>query len=175
MNRPTTTTTSRPPSHDANNKPYYQYPYNQNEWNYESNHIQHGAVSSVSYPTYHSPVSSSHSSNTPQKPFTTYNYNNYGGFTDDTGYALTPSPIVSNNDYNRPQSTPSRPQNTNGYQQQDYPEDGYSYGSYQGIERFNQSIKAPRRCTKHDLNNLPRYIKKRNSQNLHIWIGNIFN
>lgn len=143
MNRPTTTTTSRPPNHDTNNKPYYQYPYNQNEWNYESNHIQHGPSSSASYPTYNSPVSSSHSSHTPQKPYNAYNYNNYGGFTDDSGYSLTPSPIVSSNDYNRPQSSPARPQNTNGYQQQDYPEDGFAYGSYQGIERFNQSIKAP--------------------------------
>lgn len=129
MNRPTTTTTThRPPSHDTNNKPYYQYPYNQNEWNYESNHIQHGSGSplSSSYPNYNSPVSS-----TPQKPYNTYNYNNYGAFMDDTGYSVTPSAVVSGN---RPQSTPSRPQNTNGYQHQDYPDDGYNYGSYQGIE-----------------------------------------
>ena len=136
--RPTTTsTTYRPPSHDTanNNKPYYQYPYTQNDWSYESNHIQHGQGSSSSYPTYNTPVSSHNSqgSNKPQKPYNNYNYN---GFSDDTGYSITPSPIVSNNNFNRPQASPARPQATNVYQQQDYPDDGYAYGSYQGIENI---------------------------------------
>jgi hypothetical protein len=125
-NRPTTTSsTYRPPSHDSgnNNKPYYQYPYTQNDWSYESNHIQHGPGSSSSYPTYNTPT------NSQNKP--SYNYN-YNGFSDDSGYSITPSPVVSNN--YRPQATPARPQATNVYQQQDYPEDGYGYGSYQGIE-----------------------------------------
>lgn len=132
-NRPTTT--SRPPIQDSNNKPYYQYPYNQNDWNYETNQIQHGPSSSSSYPSYNSPVSTSHNNHNSQKPHNSYNYNNYGGFMDDTGYAITPSPIVSGNDYNRPQATPSRPQSTNSYHQQDYPEDGFAYGSYQGIKQ----------------------------------------
>lgn len=127
--RPTTTTTPRP-SQDSN-KPYYPYPYNQNEFNYESNHIQQGPSVS-SYPTYHSPVSSSHNVQNAYKPPNNYNYN-YGGYVDDTGYAVTPSAVVSNShDYNRPQATPSRPQATNVYHQQDFPEDGYSYGNYQG-------------------------------------------
>lgn len=144
--RPTTTT--QRPSFDSNNKPFYQYPYNQNDWNYESNHIQHGPVSSASYPSYQSPVSSSSStSQNANKPQNSYNYNsnnnNYGGFLDDSGYGpITPSPIISGNDYNRPQATPQRPQSTNVYQQQDYPDDGYSYGSYQGIERFSKPNKA---------------------------------
>jgi hypothetical protein len=137
MNRPTTTTTYRPLSHDTgnNNKPYYQYPYApQNDWNYESNHIQHGSGSS--YPTYNTPISSHNSqSSNSHKPQNSYNYNNYNGYSDDSGY-VTPSPIVSNNDYNRPQGTPARPQTTNVYQQQDYPDDGYGYGSYQGIEKI---------------------------------------
>lgn len=138
-NRPTTTTAR--PSFDQNNKPYYQYPYNQqNDWNYETNQIQHGPGSSSSYPTYHSPVSPTHNTQNSQKPQNNYNYNNnnnnYGnGYLDDNGYQVTPSPVVSNNDvYNRPQSTPSRPQSTiNGYQSPDYDE-GFNYGSYQGRE-----------------------------------------
>ncbi|CRK97948.1 CLUMA_CG011321, isoform A [Clunio marinus] len=131
-NRPTTTTTSRPPSHDVNNKPYYQYPYNTNDWNYESNHIPHGPGSSI-YPSYNSPVSTS---NTHHKPHNTYNYHNYGGFVDDSGYQATSSPVISNNhNYNHPQVTPSRPSSANGYQNNDYPEDVFGYGSYQGIER----------------------------------------
>lgn len=136
--RPTTSsTTYRPTSHDTanNNKPYYQYPYTQNNWSYETNQIQHGQGSSSSYPTYNTPVSSHNSqgSNKPQKPYNNYNYN---GFSDDTGYSITPSPIVSNNNFNRPQASPARPQATNVYQQQDYPDDGYAYGSYQGIENI---------------------------------------
>lgn len=138
MNRPTTTTTYRPPSHDSgnNNKPYYQYPYTQNDWNYESNHIQHGSGSPSSYPTYNTPVSHNSQNSNSHKPQNSYNYNNYNGYTDDSGYLVTPSPVVSNNDYNRPQGTPARPQATNVYQQQDYPDDGYGYGSYQGIENI---------------------------------------
>lgn len=125
--RPTTTTTPRP-SHDVSNMPYYPYPYNQNEFNYESNHIQQGPSVS-SYPTYHSPLSSSHNVQNTYKPQNNYNYNSYGGYVDDGGYSVTPSPVITNN---RPQSTPSRPQSTNVYQQQDYPDDNYNYGSYQG-------------------------------------------
>jgi hypothetical protein len=129
-NRVTTTTTQRP-LYDNSNKPFYQYPQTQNDWNYESNHIQHGPSSS-SYPTYHSPLSSS-SNHKPQNNYN--NYNGYGGYQDDSGYMVTASPIVSgSNDYNRPQATPSRPLSANGYQQPDYDE-GFSYGSYQGIER----------------------------------------
>jgi hypothetical protein len=56
---------------------------------------------------------------------------------DDMGYAITPSPVIHNDNYNRPHSTVSRPAN-NGYN--DYQDDnndggnGYNYGSYQGIE-----------------------------------------
>lgn len=137
MNRPTTTqrpTTQRPTfDYTNNNKPYYQYPSTQNEWNYETNQIQHGPISSSAYPTYHSPVSSSHHSQNNHKPQNTYNNYNYGGYVDDSGYTVTPSPSISNNDYNRPQATPQRPLAPQGYQQPDYDE-GFNYGSYQGIE-----------------------------------------
>lgn len=126
------TTTTQRPLYDNSNKPFYQYPQSQNDWNYESNHIQHGA-SQPSYPTYHSPISSSSSNQKPQNNYN--NYNGYGGYQDDSGYLVTASPIVSGNDYNRPQATPSRPLSTNGYQQPDYDE-GFSYGSYQGIKRI---------------------------------------
>lgn len=61
-----------------------------------------------------------------------HNHNNNGGFLDDSGYSITPSPVINNNDYNRPHSTPARP-NTNNYDyQNDDQGNGYSYGSYQG-------------------------------------------
>ncbi|KAL7036259.1 hypothetical protein ACKWTF_008764 [Chironomus riparius] len=60
-----------------------------------------------------------------------HNHNNNGGFLDDSGYSITPSPVINNNDYNRPHSTPARP-NTNSYDyQNDDQGNGYSYGSYQ--------------------------------------------
>ena len=96
-----------------------------------------------SYPTHlHSPVSSSSSH------YNDYNnnhndHNNYngggggsnGGFLDDMGYAVTPSAVTVNNDYNRPQSAPTRPSSSS---YNDYQDDGngYSYGSYQGKERI---------------------------------------
>lgn len=98
---------------------------------------------SSSYPShFNSPVSSSHYNDYNSNNNNNNNHNNYGssiggggggsnGFMDDMGY-LTPSPVISNNDYNRP---PSRPPTANGYN--DYQDDGngYSYGSYQGKER----------------------------------------
>lgn len=171
-NRPTTTT--QRPLFDSGGKPHYQYPHNQNDWNYESNHIPHGPVSSSSYPTYHSPVSTAH------KPQNNYNYNtnnnnnnNYGGsgYLDDGGYQLTPSPIVSQNDYNRPQATPSRPLSTNGYQNPDYDE-GYNYGSYQGIETdLNQTnlkhlMNAQTHDLKTDLTNEPEKFFSHKNANL---------
>ena len=145
--RPTTTTTPRP-VHDSNNKPYYTYPYNQNDYNYESNHIQQGPSVS-SYPTYHSPVSSSHNVQNAYKPQNNYNYNSYGGYMDDNGYVATSSPVVSSNI--RPQATPSRPQSTNVYQQQDYPDDGYGYSSYQGDLTKTFKEKHLMNARKHEL------------------------
>ena len=66
-----------------------------------------------------------------------HNHNNNGGFLDDSGYSITPSPVINNNDYNRPHSTPSRPNtNYNDYQNDDQG-NGYSYGSYQGKATTN--------------------------------------
>lgn len=148
MNQRPTTTTYRPTNQfdsPANNKPYYHYPQNdhqhqqhqQNEWNYESNHIPHG---SGSYSTFNSPISSSASFHTkPQQSNNNYNYNNNyannigNGFVDDTGYQITPSPVT--NSFNRPKPIPSRP-NTNSFDDYD---DGYNYGSYQGIDENNQN------------------------------------
>lgn len=139
MTRPTTSTTYRPTNQfdsPANNKPYYHYPqqndHQQNEWNYESNHIPHG---SGTYSTFNSPISSSSASSFHNKPQqNNYNYNNnYGnGFLDETGYQITPSPVINNNNnYNRPKPLPSRP-SVNSFDEYD---DGYNYGSYQGIDR----------------------------------------
>lgn len=99
-----------------------------------------------SYPTHlHSPVSSSSHyndyNNNNHNHHNNYNGNggggggNNGGFLDDMGYAVTPSAVTVNNDYNRPQSAPSRP-SSSGYN--DYQDDGngYSYGSYQGKKRI---------------------------------------
>lgn len=66
---------------------------------------------------------------------------------DDSGYAITPSPVVSNNNndyYNRPQASPARPQSTNGYSA-DY--EDYSYGSYQGRRSIQNHIQAHDECT----------------------------
>lgn len=179
MSRPTTTTTYRPPSFDpaTNNKPYYHYPQNdhQNEWNYESNHIPHEQT----YSTFNTqPLSSSSTSGfyTNNKPSShnNYNYNNYGsgsvsnGFLDESGYQLTPSPVVStsnNNDYlYRPKpQRPNRP--SNGFDDYD---DGYSYGSYQGIvmiEKLTQiQINPPNHHFEHVImhqsTNMKKIIKK---------------
>lgn len=162
MNRPTTTSTYRPPSFDppTNNKPYYHYPQNDhqnNEWNYESNHIPHGPT----YTTFNTqPIATSSSSgyygsnSKPSSSHNTYNYNNYGsngggnGFLDaDTGYQLTPSPVVSQNDYHhRPKpQRPSSNRPSNGFNE-DY-DDGYNYGSYQGIVTISEIHQKP--CTLH--------------------------
>lgn len=147
MTRPTTSTTYRPTNQfdsSANNKPYYHYPQNdhqQNEWNtYESNHIPHGTGS---YSTFNSPISSSSSSSSfHNKPQNNYNYNNnYGnGFLDETGYQITPSPVTNNinNFNNRPKPLPSRPTSINNFDEYD---DGYNYGSYQGIDREQKQNK----------------------------------
>lgn len=145
-NRPatTTTTTVLPPFHNPN-KPYYYYPsHGQNDWNsynsYESNNIP-----GSSYPSYsNSPVSSppsnsmyNYNNNNNNNNNHHHQHNNYGGnsggFMDDMGYSITPSPVTNNNnDYNRPHSTASRPTNTyNDYQSDDHGS-GYSFGSYQG-------------------------------------------
>lgn len=97
-----------------------------------------------SYPThFNSPVSSSSHNSHHYNDYNNHqnNHNNYGGgsnggFMDDLGYAVTPSAVIINNDFNRPPTLPSRPTG-NGYN--DYQDDGngYSYGSYQGKENQN--------------------------------------
>lgn len=82
-----------------------------------------------------------------------HQHNSYSGFVDDTGYAVTPSAVISNDDrpsnQNRPQNIPSRPTSSNngyGANDHDYQED-YNYGSFQGIVRCLLFTKAP--FTKH--------------------------
>lgn len=114
--------TQYPPYQDIQNKPSYQFPYNQqNEWNYESNQIAPGSMQQSIYNT-HSPFYISHK---PQKPYNTYSYSNY-----DLGYSVTPSSMISNSEFHQP---PIHVKPTTSVYQQDEYEDGYSIGSYQGI------------------------------------------
>jgi hypothetical protein len=91
-----------------------------------------------SYPThFNSPVSSptSSSSHNHYNDYNSHHHNSYGGsngggFMDEMGYAVTPSPVIINNDYNRPPARPS----PNGYSDYHDEGNGYDYGSYQGKE-----------------------------------------
>ncbi|CAO1413521.1 unnamed protein product [Diamesa hyperborea] len=138
-NRPTTT--PKPQNdYNSNNKPYYtnnQYHY-QNDWNYDNQIANGQSPSSSAYPSQNSPLSSNNQNgynnynpNNHQQsnyqPNNNHQHNSYSGFVDDTGYAVTPSAVISNDD--RPShQQPSRP--TNGYSDHDYQED-YNYGSFQ--------------------------------------------
>lgn len=141
-NRPTTT--PKPQNdYNSNNKPYYtnnQYHY-QNDWNYDNQIANGQSPSSSAYPSQNSPLSSNnqngynnynpnnHQQQSNYQPNNNHQHNSYSGFVDDTGYAVTPSAVISNDD--RPShQQPSRP--TNGYSDHDYQED-YNYGSFQGI------------------------------------------
>lgn len=150
-NRPTTT--PKPQNdYNQNNKPYYtnnQYHY-QNDWNYDNQLANGQSPSSSAYPSQNpSPLSSNnqngynnYNQNHQQsnyQPVNNHQHNSYSGFVDETGYAVTPSAVISNDDrpsnQNRPQNIPSRPTSSNngyGANDHDYQED-YNYGSFQGI------------------------------------------
>jgi hypothetical protein len=146
LTRPTATTTKLPPFHNPN-KPYYHYPSSQNDW-------MNNYIPGSSYPThFNSPVSSPTSSSSHNHyndyhnghHHNSYGGSNGGGFMDEMGYAVTPSPVIINNDFNRPPSSPPRP-SSNGYN--DYQDDGngYGYGSYQGKEEKHPRLSN---CTAH--------------------------
>lgn len=144
-NRPTTT--PKPQNdYNTNNKPYYtnnQYHY-QNDWNYDNQIANGQSPSSSAYPSQNSPLSSNNQNGynnnynpnhqqSNYQPVNNHQHNSYSGFVDDTGYAVTPSAVISNDDRPSNQIRPSRPTSSNnGYADHDYQED-YNYGSFQGI------------------------------------------
>lgn len=141
----TTTTTQRPPvmfdSVGQNNRPSYYKPTNQyhyqNEWNYESNHISN--TPQTSYPTYQSPLSFNHDYQFNRPTHSTQHQPQYSGFIDDSGYAISPSAVVSHDrptNHNRPvQSPPSRPT-------YDYDDDYNGYTSREGTHRILNSFNS---------------------------------
>jgi hypothetical protein len=139
----TTTTTQRPVMFDSggqnnNNRPSYYKPPNQftyqNEWNYESNHISNSPQ--TNYPTYQqSPLSFNHDYQFNRPTHSTQHQPQYSGFVDDSGYAISPSAVVSHdrptNHNHRPvQSPPSRPTYN------DYDDDFNGYASREGTFRY---------------------------------------
>lgn len=140
----------------SNNRPSYykpntnQYHY-QNNWNtYESNHIM-----SNNYPSYQSPLSFNHDYQF-NRPQTSIHQPQYGGFVDDSGYAISPSAVVSNDrptNHNRPQSPPARPT-------YDYDDDYSNYRPKEGIhtKSFHSSINSTTYCTSKNILNLVQKI-----------------